>query len=251
MYKAKATDLVNDCRKWGKLLVEIFKDEEKIGEYERNYGSLFNTFAPFEQNGQYYALYSKDYTATRIMSLPDCKDIGSEEPHAHGFCPVDYYVPQLRIRKFEKDEIDPKPYNPRHDPNKWATITNGIYNWSKSQEYKDACQKHDEEYKIWNEKHPYIKKYADWGFIAGCYWGADFAWQIMFLDLSEASKGIIKKDTRFGDIWLPSGVELKNAIDTSGFNVDDPCVEIALPIRYKLTGELDDKGLIQFGEKNE
>jgi hypothetical protein len=27
------------------------------------------------------------------MELPSCKDIGGEEPHTNGFCPVDFYVP--------------------------------------------------------------------------------------------------------------------------------------------------------------
>ena len=79
------------------LLVEIYHNHytlEKIGEYFRNYDSLFNTFYPFVLDGKNYALYSKCYTATRVMSLPDCKDLGGEESHSFGFCPVDYYVPQ-------------------------------------------------------------------------------------------------------------------------------------------------------------
>ncbi len=68
-------------------------EEKKVGEYERNYHTLYNTFFAFKQREQWYALYSPDYTCTRIMTLPDCKDIGGEEPHAHGFCPVEFYVP--------------------------------------------------------------------------------------------------------------------------------------------------------------
>jgi hypothetical protein len=68
---------------------------KKIGEYQRNYSNLFNTFFPFMKNGEWYALYSPDYTCTRIMKLPECVDIGGEEPSAGGFCPVDYYVPFL------------------------------------------------------------------------------------------------------------------------------------------------------------
>jgi len=93
-------------RHWNRLRIEIWMcipDNSwdtpdgsgfvKIGEYLRNYDSLYNTFTPFEQKGQEYALYSPNYSATRVMTLPNCKDIGGEEPHAGGFCPVDYFVP--------------------------------------------------------------------------------------------------------------------------------------------------------------
>lgn len=66
----------------------------KIGSYDRNHaGWVESTFAPFEQDGRWFALYAPDYTSTRVMELPSCRDLGGEEPHSHGFCPVDYYVP--------------------------------------------------------------------------------------------------------------------------------------------------------------
>lgn len=79
---------------WDVLKVEILEDGNKIGEYPRNYHTLYKTFHPFEQHGKRYALYSTDYTATRVMSLPDCKDIGGEKRDNFGFCPTDYYVPE-------------------------------------------------------------------------------------------------------------------------------------------------------------
>lgn len=75
-------------------------NKTQIGHYERNYTSLFNTFCPFFQNGREYALFSKEYTATRIMTLPDCKDIGGEESSGNGFCPTDYFVPGVGRGKF-------------------------------------------------------------------------------------------------------------------------------------------------------
>jgi hypothetical protein len=45
------------------------------------------------QAGRWFALYSPDYPATRVMELPSCKDLGGEEPLSHGFCPIDYYIP--------------------------------------------------------------------------------------------------------------------------------------------------------------
>jgi hypothetical protein len=83
---------------WKTARVDIFEGNggtsRQIGSYERNHsGWCDSTFAPFVQNGRWFALYAPDYTATRVMELPSCKDLGGEEPHSHGFCPVDYYVP--------------------------------------------------------------------------------------------------------------------------------------------------------------
>jgi hypothetical protein len=79
---------------WDVLDVTVKKNGEKVGEYGRNYCSFGkSTFAPFVYKGKEYALYSKDYTATRVMTLPDCKDLCGEESNGHGFCPTEYYVP--------------------------------------------------------------------------------------------------------------------------------------------------------------
>src|SRR5208337_5283001 len=67
-----------------------------LGEYKYNYCSIARTFHPFQLRGKWYALYSRDYTATRIMALPECKDLGGEERDGFGFCPTDYFVPVLR-----------------------------------------------------------------------------------------------------------------------------------------------------------
>lgn len=76
------------------FLIEVYDEEEKavVGTYERNF-VLMDTFYPFTLGGKDYALYSPDYTATRVMSLPDCKDIGGDDPSSYGFCPVEFYVP--------------------------------------------------------------------------------------------------------------------------------------------------------------
>jgi len=79
--------------------VDIFQVDEngnktKIGEYIRQYPSMFNTFVPFTQNGKEYALYSDDYTCTKVMELPSCKQIAGETPNEFGFCPVDFFVPE-------------------------------------------------------------------------------------------------------------------------------------------------------------
>ncbi len=84
---------------WDCLRVKVFvrsgtgRAPSQIGEYERNYPSLYHTFCPFSQGDAWFALYSPDYTVTRVMELPSCRDLGGEDPSAAGFCPVDYHVP--------------------------------------------------------------------------------------------------------------------------------------------------------------
>ena len=95
-YYAKPVGEIDNGKKYLKhLRIGVFKNDEQIGEYQRNYGTFYNTFYPFKCNGVDLALYSSDYTATRLMSLPDCKDIGGEAPNSAGFCPTGYYVPQV------------------------------------------------------------------------------------------------------------------------------------------------------------
>ena len=97
---------------WDVLKVKIFRVEgeskTQIGEYDRNYRSLYDTFLPFKQGDREYALYSKKYTATRVMSLPDCKDLGGEEGAGNGFCPTGFYVPVVECKEDIGSEYDPQ-----------------------------------------------------------------------------------------------------------------------------------------------
>jgi hypothetical protein len=81
---------------FGRMKVEVLdaRTGSRLGTYERRYGHLFHSFHVFRQAGRPFALYSDHYTCTRVMSLPDCKDLGGEKPESGGFCPVDYFVPQ-------------------------------------------------------------------------------------------------------------------------------------------------------------
>ena len=96
-YSAEVLETISPPESWKIVKVGVFAHDDKgkrlIGEYERNYGTFFSTFFHFRKNNKDYALYSPNYSATRIMELPSCKDIGGEEPHTHGFCPIEFYVP--------------------------------------------------------------------------------------------------------------------------------------------------------------
>jgi hypothetical protein len=86
---------------WGHSEISIFAvdnggSEHELGGYTRNYPAHgLGTWYPFSRGSKDYALYSRDYTSTRLMELPSCKDISGEEPGSGGFCPVEYYIPEI------------------------------------------------------------------------------------------------------------------------------------------------------------
>lgn len=93
-YTTRTTKIERAAPYWETLRVEILRDGEVIGAYDRNYPAFYTTFLPFiGPDGRTYALYSREYTATRVMRLPECKDLGGEEPASMGFCPVEFLVP--------------------------------------------------------------------------------------------------------------------------------------------------------------
>lgn len=180
-YHVKTSPIKNKPGTWDSTLVEIYLDNNKIGEYVRNYPSFEReTFHPFEQNGREYALYSKDYTATRVMRLPSCEDLCGEERDTWGFCPVEFYVPPGK-HYHEPEEIDP------------------------------AFETSDE---LWHEFEERIPRGSDgkFGFVAGTIWGDDSSWKIQFLDLSRIEEGILIRSDRFGYIQLPHNKSLKDVV---------------------------------------
>lgn len=191
MYSASILEKVkNTPGTWESLKIGIFDENNKqIGEYIRNYHTLYRTFFPFKKNEKWYALYSKDYTSTRVMSLPDCRDLGGEDRNTWGFCPTDYYVP--KYRKYTSSYI----YK-----NKTKIYEETLYD----KELKE------EDTKEYNFITPLL--YKDFGFVAGCVWGDDYSWKIQYLDLSQVEQGIIKRDDRFGYIHLPDAMNLEDCI---------------------------------------
>ena len=256
-YEAKSIGNIDNGKGyWNYQTIGVFLNGEQCGTYVRNYGTLYRTFFPFEQNGQWFALYSKHYTATRIMSLPDCKDLGGEEPESTGFCPVEFFVPELTGQDVPAN--DPEPLVANHDSKKWAHIVKSAdgrqrYYWPDAKDhpepseerlraYQEEYERSHKAYNDWMERNPFITKFASWGFVAGCHWGDDSSWKIEFLDLSRASEGILKRDWRFGYIELPARVSLKDAIGTESiYRFDYPPekmkIEIALPVRFSLDGK--------------
>lgn len=109
-YKLRITPVSMGPGHWSTNVVEILDTATgaSLGHYERNYHCFYNTFYPFKQGDKEYALYSRDYTATRVMSLPDCVDVAGEDPHGFGFCPTGFFVPQPEDGMEDcKDEPNP------------------------------------------------------------------------------------------------------------------------------------------------
>lgn len=176
-------------RVWPKALVRIFEEDRQIGTYERNLaGWAETTFAPFEWQGAWFALYAPDYTSTRVMSLPDCKDLGGEEPAPHGFCPVEYHCPRYR-QVTCTSETSGKP----------------IKYWQFSSENDD-----NGEIQVDREFGPWVT--VPTAFVAGCQWGDDSTWKLECIDLPLAAAGQIVRTARFGHIQLARGHSLANSL---------------------------------------
>lgn len=199
IYTAEVKEIVKrEPHGWNTLIVSVKENGKEIGTYKRNYPSLMDTFFPFCQDGEWYALYSPKYTSTRIMKLPECKDIGGEEDIENGFCPTEYFVP------FGK-------------------------------RYESICHVDKEGNKINILKEKLSGKS---GFVAGCHWGDDSSDKVQFLDLSDVKNGNIKRDDRFGYIELPrsENIKLKDFINLDCYDEDEdyPYVEIATFRRFHL-----------------
>jgi hypothetical protein len=270
-FTARVLERVSNGKGYSESLrMGVFDKEKHIGEYLRNYhGFGESTFYAFEQAGRWYALYSKDYTCTRLMVLPSCQDIGGEQVDSYGFCPVEFYVPEIVVQKFEPAKIDRPPYNPRHDPKKWAKIRKirptwwkfwqkkcwTVYDWPENNsEYKRACEEHDRLFKEWMKIHPFEERYAKWGLVAGCIFGDDTSWKVEFIDLSRAAEGIIKRDDRFGYLSLPGGVSLRDAVNVDFIDADDDekqMIQIAHPLTFTISGRLHTNLEKEIGKKHE
>jgi hypothetical protein len=129
---------------WGTSEVSIFPAEgllkRKLGGYTRNYPAHgIDTWYPFSRKNKDYALYSPHYTCTRVMELPSCKDIGGEEPSGGGFCPVEYYLPEIRY--FEKQPDLNKEgsifYQEKIEPSQVALVAGCI--WGDDSSWKIQC----------------------------------------------------------------------------------------------------------------
>jgi hypothetical protein len=221
--------------RWNTLKVGVFRvegeQEEQVGEYGRNYSSLYRTFCAFQKDGKDYALYSPHYTATRVMELPSCRDLGGEEPHSYGFCPVDYYVPAYVF--LESRTSAGKPYQYRINEPTPDRLEPSVSKY-RSQDAQTGEVK-------WVE---YIQRpagplqYYDFGFVAGCVWADDSSWKLQYLDLSQVDQGVIRREQRFGYVELAEHLTLRQAVDIIDY-LDDPEEEYSYQITVAVRKKFD------------
>ena len=161
MYTVKQTPKQNKPGAWNSSIMEIYQDDQKIGEYLRHYPSYGKeTFCPISYDGKDYALYSADYTRLSLMELPSCKKITLKEEcikQISQFCPVEIRVPQFYVAKYKHDDGS---------------------DWYLSGELAEKEKKED--LSIY---------YSTLGLALGCFWGDDSSWKLNLIDLSNIAEG--------------------------------------------------------------
>lgn len=203
-FSVEITEVKNKPGYWSNNEVKVFRDGKSIGKYTRNYHAYnLETFYPFQLDGVWYALYSRDYTATRVAKLDDkFEDWCGDERNEYGFCPVEFYVPKYHL------------------------IDGGNFG-----EYKIHDNRNDFE-RVGNQCEVIKTEYEPFGFVSGCVWGDDSSWKLRFIDLSRIKDKILKIDERFGYFELTKSIQDSIYIEgdedriiviegKSTFNLDD------------------------------
>jgi|SRR5579871_1772195 len=180
-----------DGRTWQTAVVSVFDHDVQIGSYKRNHaGWAEETFEPFEWNDQWFALYAPDYTSTRVMSLPNCQDLGGEPPASNGFCPVEFYVPRYRTMVTK-------------DLKTGQSFESWCFAYPRS-DLNEANERYESTFGPWAT--------IPTGFIAGCLWGDDSSWKLECVDIASAAKGQIVRTARFGHVQLAHGNSLAGSM---------------------------------------
>lgn len=206
-FRLETSSVQNKPGTWNSTKVSIYRDDDYdiksdvyrkgilIGEYIRNYSNYgFETFYPFQVDNEWYALYSADYTATRVMKLyaDRIEDWCGEESDSRGFCPTEFYVPRYITSANTPD-----------------------YNII----YVD-CDLTREEFQAEIANPEFVKlEYCNFGFLCGCVWGDDTSWKLRYIDLSQIPDKVLSITEKFGYWELPAG-PLKNHIRMDGWELD-------------------------------
>jgi hypothetical protein len=188
---------------WPTSALLIFKGEKLLGGYRRLYPSYAKeTFAPFEWKGQWYALYSANYTCTRVLRLNEesLEDWCGEAPGGQGFCPTEFYAPQVYVIETDGDET-------------WCINEPSMY---------DSYDEFAAEAQLTESP----IRYTGFAFLAGCVWGDDSAWKLRYIDYSKVDERILSIDERFGYHELPNGT-LPQCVDLSSWEPSFPIIKAA------------------------
>lgn len=186
---------------WPTSIVAIYFEENLLGGYHRTYGAFgADTFYPFKWEDVWYALYSANYTCTRVMrfSAGGFEDWCGEEASGHGFCPTAYYLPQCFITTYDNDT--------------YHQFENGRDYRQGYQAFLDDAK--DEDARV---------EYPGFGFLCGCVWGDDNDWKLRYVDYSNVTNRVLKIDERFGYHPLPD-MPLSACVDLSAWETSHPLI---------------------------
>lgn len=221
---------------WPQTLVEIYRNnpdgsKDKVYEYSRNY-SFMNTFEPFRHlaNGRWgeYALISSNYVRFEVVDLVKgevvavepyptvteetherwrknghedwCeKDpVGTEKP-GWGFCPTDFFVPNLYDELItwldEDEELSEQSIG--------KVLLKGF----------ERLGSKEWHYYLPEENLQLLT--GQYAFYSGCVWGDDSSMKLNWIDLSRLTEGIVTSDqSRYGyvPLFFRKNERLKDAI---------------------------------------
>lgn len=212
--------IVNEPGTWDSTKVSIFSKDVLIGEYVRNYSnSGIETFYPFLCNKEWYALYSANYTATRVMKLHDdrIEDWCGQDPKSNGFCPIEYYIPK---------------YNHTYQTYDSGEKISGYDDYSIDNTMSDLDFLEEQ------STSTFVKvEYCNFGFMSGCVWGDDSSCKLRYIDLSKIADKELFITERFGYWEIPYEMKLKKCIDMSHWEPDSSWIALTGMSHFHLADE--------------
>lgn len=223
-FSIEVSTVENSPGTWNSSQVVICREDSSlkaIGEYRRNYPNYSReTFYPFKAvDGNWYALYSAHYTATRVMRLHEdrIEDWCGEDPASSGFCPTEIYVPQYHTFKSSyKHGDETKEFD-------YYLVDN-------------ECDKEEDFFK--EDAGKISTDYCKFGFLCGCVWGDDTSWKLRYIDLSEVPNKKLTISDKFGYWQLPTDLKLKQCINMRNWEPNHSWVELTRMEHVNLeTGE--------------
>lgn len=193
---------------WGSNKIVVKYNGNEIGSYVRSYPSfVIATFHPFKLGDEWFALYSEDYTASRVAKLTPTEfvDWCGEEEDGAGFCPTEFWVPmglkyntQMTLRGEDK-------------------IIN-LDLWYDSDCKDEAEFLSDIEEVKANPKNSGVQiVWSDFGFLSGCYWGDDSSWKLRYIDLAGIPEKKLIITEKFGYWELSESLRKSIRIDDFGY----------------------------------
>jgi hypothetical protein len=185
---------------WPTTALLVYRNGVLLGGYRRMYPSFaIATFMPFCWQGQWYALYSANYTCTRVLRLDESslEDWCGEAPASCGFCPTEFFAPQRFVADFGDNSVQ----------SLYEKVTYATY-----AEFLADATDHDGKL-----------DYPGFAFLSGCIWGDDSAWKLRYIDYSKVTEKVLVIDERFGYHPLPPR-PLAQCVDLSCWEPNFPII---------------------------